>query len=145
MSRFSAPTPTSIPLAPVHRSDVSAGIFKQFEVAADEVWQILWGYVRLTTSSSGGNREVRLEITNTDGPLWRTQAVDTQGSSLVGDYHFSSSTSEPIATKVGQHYLPLPAMCLLKGGDTVAVHEVNEVDAAGDVLAVEFVLQEHRR
>lgn len=129
---------------PIHASDTAAGNDKTLTVPTDEVWRLLWSYVEYTTSATAGNREVRMEITNSEGPLWKVQALDVQAASATQDYHFAASIGEPTDTKAGQQYLPIPFMCLLKEGDQVRIHDVNDVDAAGDVLAVEHVLQKYQ-
>ncbi len=134
--------PISLWPPPVHKSDVAAGNDKTLTVPADQTWRVLWGYTRLTTSGTGGNREVRFELTNVAGPLWRAQAFDTQAASAVEDYHFSAAIAEPVSTRAGQHYLPMPLECLLKEGDSIRVYDFADIDAAGDVIHVEFVVQE---
>ncbi len=114
---------------------------KSFTVTAAKQWAIQSIRAELTTTGTGGNRQMLVEIQDDSGDVVSQYiAGAVQAASITRFYHFSSSAAD-LESFRDTNWLstPLPLL-LLPPAYVIRVYDNNAVDAAADDLVVQLLL-----
>jgi len=112
-------------------------------VTAAKQWAIQSIRAELTTTGTGGDRQIVVEIQDDSGDVVSQYiAGAVQAASITRIYHFSSSAAD-LESFRDPNWLstPLPLL-LLPPAYVIRVYDNNAVDAAADDLVVQLLLIE---
>lgn len=111
---------------------------KIFTVPTDTEWEILWVWVKYTSSSVVGTRQLEFQLQNSGSDvIAQIQTGITQGENNICNYLLSSGIPDTIAFR-NVSYLLTPVMgnTFLSAGQKMRIWDNNAVDAAGDDMNV---------
>jgi len=90
---------------------------KSVVVPADRRFKILYGFVELITTATGGNRQIAIEILDDSANVvFRSLAGAVQAASLTREYHFSPNVVREAAFVNTQILIPIPPDLILLPG-----------------------------
>ena len=118
----------------------SAGSNKLFTVPAATEWQILAVWAELTSAGVSGNRQVGIQILDSESDVTgRVEAGATQASGITRNYLFAPGLPDLIAFRDTDLLLtPFPPTFILAAGESIRVWD-NKVIASGlDTLNVQL-------
>lgn len=120
--------------------DEAAGSDKLFTVPAATEWQILSVWAELTSGGVSGNRQVGIQILDSESDVTgRVEAGATQASGITRNYLFAPGLPDLIAFRDTDLLLtPFPPTFILAAGEGIRVWD-NKVIASGlDTLNVQL-------
>ncbi len=110
---------------------------KAIAVPAGKSWTLKSVRVKLTSTVTGGNRQIAVEIRDGAGVvLWRTLAGAVQAASVTRFYSFAPGLQNDAAFVVDEIGAAMPADLEMPETFDVHVLDVNAVDAAADDMEV---------
>jgi len=124
-------------------SDVTANDSnKTFTVPAGYTYEILYGQVDYTSTATVGNRQILLEILDTDSNvIWDVHAGTVQAASLNRHYSILQGVFRETAFVDGDIQLTIPRKGKILPGYTIKVYDSAEVDATADDMNVHLVVE----
>ena len=128
---------------PTLRADETANDSdKTLTVGASTEEQVLWIWVELTTTATVGDRQIVVELQDSDADVigqWRAGQV--QAASLTRYYCFAPSNADLLAFRDTDYLMtPFPPSVILPAGYIIRVYDNNAVDAAADDMVIQCMV-----
>ena len=117
---------------------------KTFTVPVGKVWEILSIWVELTSTASVGNRQISVQIQDSDSDVIGTVIAGiNQAESLTRNYFFGAGVVD-LTTARDTNFLttPIPRI-LLPAGFIIRVYDNFAVDVAADDMVVQMMVAEN--
>lgn len=112
---------------------------KTFTVPLNECWKINYAHVKLITTGTVGNRNMMMEVFDSDGNSQiDVVAGTTQAASLTRHYAFLQGIYRETAFVSNELQIPIPSDLYLPAGWSVKFYDSAAVDAAADDMTVSF-------
>lgn len=111
---------------------------KLFTVPASTEWELLWVWVKYTSSSVVGTRQLEFQLQDSGSTvIAQIQTGITQGENNICNYLLSSGIPDTIAFRdVSYLMTPLMGNTFLSAGQKIRIWDNNAVDATGDDMNV---------
>ncbi len=119
---------------------------KTLTVPANTLWRVQFVYVKLISTSTVGNRQMRLEIGDGTNLLWFKNFGAVQAASLTRHYYAAAdyTSDEGSFDSGGRIRLRLDAHWLLPGF-TLRAYDSAAIAAAADDMELYVVVDEQRK
>lgn len=116
---------------------------KSFVVPAGRIWTLKWAHVRLTTTATVGNRQLRMQVQDDSAnTVFDIHAGAVQAASLERHYEFMQGIYRETSFIDGAIQVPMPKCLHLLPGWTLRFKDENAVAAAADDMVVSFMYDE---
>ena len=116
----------------------TVGNIVDFANTGDRMWHVLWAHITLATSDSAGNRQLIMQIIDSDATVeaeFRAGAV--QAASLTRYYQFGPGLDDMTGFRDTDYLsITLPPTVIIESGQTVRFIENSSVDTSSDNLDV---------
>lgn len=127
--------------------DISPGNIKTGTVPNNRTWTIMWGHIKLTTTTAPTPRALvmRLEIPGDPVPLARTWSPVTQTANTILRYQlFPSIIGQPGLYAGETVFLPLPSFPVMMENWIFTLYDLNNVDPLDHLEIRAIVVKEER-
>lgn len=113
---------------------------KSFTVTANQVWQILWIWVELTTTATVGDRQLVVQLQdNAADVIGEVRVGSVQAASLTRNYMFAPALADLTSFRDTDYLMtPFPPTIILPESYIIRVYDNNAVDAAADDMVVQM-------
>jgi hypothetical protein len=117
---------------------------KTIAVASGYEWKIQWVWVEYTSTATGGNRQLVVEIQDSAlDVIFQMRAGVVQGASVTRYYLFAPMGAEITSFRDTTFlYSPLPPTIHLPTSYVIRVYDNNAVDAAADDMIIQMMVQQ---
>ena len=111
---------------------------KNFIVPAGRQHKMEWGFASLASTAVVGNRQMVIELIDTDGTtiLVSASAGAVQAASLTNRYNFAPGSQRGSGFVVSQIDTPILPNFLAIGGQRFRIRDSAAIDAAADDLSI---------
>ncbi len=114
---------------------------KTFVVPAATEYQILWIWVEFTTTATGGNRQLVIEVQDGAADVIARLAIPSivQADTITRNYLFAPGEPDLLAFRDTDFLtVPIPVTSFLQATDVLRIYDNNAVDAAADDLIIQM-------
>lgn len=117
---------------------------KTFVVTASYEWKIQWIWVEFTSTATGGNRQLVVEIQDpSNDVIFQMRAGIVQADTILRYYLFAPMGAEIVAFRDTDFlYVPMPPAIHLPASYIVRVYDSKAIDAAADDMIIQMMVQE---
>ena len=117
---------------------------KILTVDANEIWEILWIYLELTSSATVGNRMLRFSIRDDSNDIiWSEKTGIDQPANQTYTYILAPGQQRNITNANNISYYNLPATTLLPAAYNIRLFENNSIDGDDDGLIIHMMINRY--
>lgn len=110
---------------------------KSYTVPDGEMWKLLYANIKLVTTATVGNRQIRMSVLDADAnEVGYISAGAAQAASLTRNYGFMQGIYRETAFVDGMIQVPIPMDLYLPAGYTVRFYDSAAIAAAADDMTV---------
>jgi len=124
----------------IYHNDTVNTILMKLEAGDSDIYEILWAYAELTTTSTAGNRSLNLEIKDVNSKrVWLSQSQATQPASTTEYYMFTNIKTHESAFP-GLHHLTIPQGLQIGNDNDLIIEDGSGTDSNDDMkISVGYV------
>ena len=117
---------------------------KTFTVDSGEIWEILWIYTELATTSTVGNRHLTVRFTDaSDDIIFECHAKSEIVANDANQFIWLTGISGHFSLGTNKFHMALPSKSFLPAGYKIQVLDKNAVDAAADDLIIHMMINRY--